>query len=147
MANRFPIGFTLIELMITVAVITIIIAVALPFYREYIESARRSVLNDNIQTIRLMQEERRIELGEYVEGVYDPRPGGAITISTRLNWSPRKNRDVVKYEVVCVTDGALAGECDRTSGYTVTATYYEVSGDPPQYIASSDPVTRNFSPP
>ena len=147
MAKRISIGFTLIELMITVAVISIITAVALPLYREYMESARRSALNDNIQTIRLMQEERRIDLGQYVEGAYDPRPGGARTLNARLGWEPRKNRDVVEYEVVCITDGAIAGECDRTSGYRVTATYLEVTGDPAQYLATSDPVTRSFNPP
>ena len=147
MTQRVPNGLTLVELMVTVAVISIIIAIALPFYREYIDSARISVMNDNIQTIRLMQDGRRIDLGEYVEGVYDPRPGGEMTLSTRLGWDPRKNRDVVSYVVACTTDGAVAGECDRASGYSVTATYYETNGDPIQYLATSASVIRNFSPP
>ena len=146
MFKKIPRGFTLIELMITVAVISIIAAIALPFYSDYIESARKSVLTDNIQKIRLMQDERRIDLGEYVEGVYDPRPGGVKTLTTRLGWDPRKNRNAVKYELFCISDGAVAGECARTSGYSVTATYYEVTGDPEQYIETGDQVSRSFVP-
>ena len=136
MFRRIPKGFTLVELMITVAVISIIVAVALPFYRDYMESARIAVLSDNIQTIRLMQDERRLDLGEYVEGVYDPTPRGARTLSARLGWDPRKNRDVVRYEVACITDGATAGEGARNSGYSVTATHIE----------TGDQVSTNFSP-
>ena len=127
----------MVELMITVVVISIIIGLGLPFYRDYIESARIAALNDNIQTIRLMQDERRTDLGEYVEGIYDPTPGGARTLSARLGWDPRKNRDVVRYNLVCITDGAIPGECARNSGYSVTATYIE----------TGDQISRNFGPP
>ena len=118
----------MIELMIVVAVIGIIAALALPAYQDYISTARESVLNDNIQTIRLMQDERRRNSGEYVEGDYIP--GGSTTLSARLGWTPRTTRDVVTYEVECITDGTVAGECTRTSGYIVTAIHSEATGDP-----------------
>jgi len=142
MVKQFSGGLTLIELMITSAVIGIIIALALPAYQDYIATARESVLNDNIQTIRLMQDERRRDSGEYVEGDYVP--GGSTTLSTRLGWIPRTTKkadgtdyDFVTYEVECITDGAIAGECARTSGYTVTATHSEAAGAP---------VIRTYSP-
>jgi len=144
--RKKPGGFTLIELMITVAVISIIAVIAMPLYRGYIESARKSVLTDNIQTIRLMQDDRRIDLGEYVEGVFDPKPGGVKTLAVRLGWDPRKNRDVAKYEVICIADSGIEGECASSSGYTVTAIYYEVSGDPKQYIETDDQVARTYTP-
>lgn len=128
-------GFTLIELMITVAVIGIIAAVALPFYQDYQATARISVLNDNIQTIRLMQDERRSDLGEFAEGVYIP--GGSQTLTTNLGWRPRTTTDVITYTVECAVDGATAGECTRTSGYTVTASHE---------TAPDDPVVRTFNP-
>lgn len=40
--KRHPRGFTLIELMITVAVVAILTALALPSYREYLRKSRRA---------------------------------------------------------------------------------------------------------
>ena len=130
MVKQFSGGFTLIELMITAAVISILAVIALPLYRDYVATARVSVLKDSIQTIRLLQDERRRDLGEYVEGDYFPDYGEPKTLSARLGWEPRATRDVVTYRVVCITDGAIAGECERTSGYTVTATHSAATGDP-----------------
>ena len=135
MAGNFSRGVTLIELMVVMGVIGIILLVGAPLYQDYIAAARTAVLNDNIQTIRVMQDERRRDLGEYVEGDYVP--GGSTTLTTRLGWTPRTDSDDVTYQVLCATDGANAGECSRTSGYTVTATHSDVP---------SDPVSRTFNP-
>lgn len=129
-------GFSLVELMIAVAVIGIVAAIAVPVYQDYIASARVSVLTTNIQSIALMQQERRRSRGEFVEGEYIP--GGATTLTTRLGWTPGTEADLISYEVVCATDGATAGECARDSGYTVTATHAQ---------APDDAVVRTFSAP
>jgi prepilin-type N-terminal cleavage/methylation domain-containing protein len=102
-------GFTLIELMITVAVIAIIAAIALPLYSGYIETSRQGVLINNISTIEVFQEDVRLRTGAYVAGSYDVAGGDTGLAGPPLRWNPRD--DDVVYRVV------LAG-----GGYRVTAT-------------------------
>ena len=45
-------GFTMIELMIVMAVITILVSMAVPFYQKSILRTKESVLRNNLYTIR-----------------------------------------------------------------------------------------------
>ena len=45
-------GFTLIELMIVMAIVVILIAVAIPFYQKSIVRAKETVLHSNLSAIR-----------------------------------------------------------------------------------------------
>ena len=94
-------------------------------------TARVAVMTDGIQSIRLFEEERRLDKGEYVEGTYDPNDpdaAGGLKDVTVLGWDPRASQDVITFVVTCTTD-ATSPECTRTSGYTVTATHAQ-GGDP-----------------
>jgi general secretion pathway protein G len=48
----WPAGFTLIELMIVMAIIVILISVAVPFYQKSIIRAKESVLHNNLFAMR-----------------------------------------------------------------------------------------------
>lgn len=50
--SRLRKGFTLIEMMIVMAIIVILIAVAVPFYQKAIVRAKETVLHSNIRAIR-----------------------------------------------------------------------------------------------
>ena len=50
-------GFTMIELMIVMAVITILVSIAVPFYQKSIMRSKESVLRNNLFTLRTVIDE------------------------------------------------------------------------------------------
>ena len=58
-------GFTLIELMITVAIVAIIGAIAIPAYTGYIATARMAEAKSNISALNLAEEEFFLENNNY----------------------------------------------------------------------------------
>ncbi|MBI1895717.1 MAG: type II secretion system protein [Acidobacteria bacterium] len=50
-------GFTMIELMVVMAIVTIIISIAVPFYQKSIIRSKESVLKNNLFTIRTVIDE------------------------------------------------------------------------------------------
>jgi prepilin-type N-terminal cleavage/methylation domain-containing protein len=52
-------GFTLIEMMVVMAIISILLTVALPIYQKSLIRAKESVLRNNLFTIRSMSRSRR----------------------------------------------------------------------------------------
>ena len=104
------------ELMITLAIIGVLSAVAIPIYSDYIVTARLGVMGDNINSIRLFEESYKLENNVYYEGDYIPAgyPGAPGGLQTAIGWSPGTGQDVIKYEIVVSGDS-----------FTVTATHLE----------------------
>ena len=65
MKNNKITGFTLIELMITIAIIGIIAAIAIPAYTGYIATARMTEAKNNIAALKLAEEEYFLENNKY----------------------------------------------------------------------------------
>jgi type IV pilus assembly protein PilE len=71
-------GFTLIELMITVAIIAILAAVALPAYTDYVTRSKFSEAHSHLADLRVKMEQRFQDARTYVGGPCAPTgPGGA----------------------------------------------------------------------
>lgn len=98
-------GFTLIELMITVAVIAILAAVALPSYQRYVARTQRAAASACL-----------VEMGQFMERVYltnlryDQNAGAA----TALPNTDCRDRTSARYTI------ALAAVAQRTFSLTAT---------------------------
>ena len=55
--HRGKCGFTIIELMIVMAIVTILVSVAVPFYQKSILRSKESVLKNNLFTLRTVIDE------------------------------------------------------------------------------------------
>ena len=67
-SNKFK-GFTLIELMIVVALIAILAALAMPAYQDYVMRARRSDGLKELLSLQLAQEKWRANNSAYSTGI------------------------------------------------------------------------------
>ncbi len=64
-------GFTLIELMVVMAIISVLLAIALPIYQKSILRAKESVLRNNLFTLRTMIDEYTIDKQKAPEALQD----------------------------------------------------------------------------
>jgi general secretion pathway protein G len=63
--------FTLIELMVVMAIISVLLAIALPIYQKSITRAKESVLRNNLFTLRTMIDEYTIDKQKAPESLQD----------------------------------------------------------------------------
>lgn len=125
--RRLSQGFTLIELMITVAIVAILAAVAYPSYAQYIRRGQRAAARTTM-----------LEAAQYMQRFYaaneryDTQRDGvtAVALPDNLKVSPSSGSksydislqavDPTSYTLQAVPAGALTG--DKCGTYTLTST-------------------------
>lgn len=111
-AHKFKSGFTLIELMVTVVIIAILAAIALPAYGKYVKKARATSAGSDLVTLSLMMGHVYQKNLNYVVGT----PGDTdathsyILTNTGISWTPAEGANFDYTMTV------------TTTGYTLTAT-------------------------
>jgi type IV pilus assembly protein PilE len=115
-------GFTLLELMIVVAIIGILSAIALPSYQGYLEQARQATLRSAAQSMAVRQALYRAEEGAYSSEGWSPGDG-----PTETGWAPSDGADAFTYAINAGSDGYAVTVTDPASGEELVVTY----GNPP----------------
>ena len=87
-------GFTLIELMIVVAIVGVLAAIAIPSFRAYVYRSKTSQGVATLGEIRQRQEAYRAEFGQYCDvGVQNPAVGLAGALGTNAQASTTPSPD------------------------------------------------------
>jgi type IV pilus assembly protein PilE len=103
-------GFTLIELMITVAIIAILAAIAMPSYQDYLRKGRRADAQSFMQEVVARQQHFLLDRRAYGTDITTATSAGGLGMSIPSNVSNF-------YAVTIATDNTTA-----PPSFTVTAT-------------------------
>lgn len=75
---RLSQGFTLMELMITVAILAILAGIAIPMYSGYVQSGYQTECKNEVSAIKLAEEEYYLKYNQY----FPPAPGNVSMLTS-----------------------------------------------------------------
>ena len=114
MTHRTAKGFSLVELMVVVAVIALISAIALPMYNEYIATAREAQLVNNISTIEVFQEDFRMRTGNYLTVA-----ANEAAIDAAIDWEADGDDPGTTYSIAAGPGGSYQVTATAVDGTSV----------------------------
>ena len=106
-------GYTLIEMMITVAIIGILAAVAIPVYNGYTRTGKMAEAKAGLSTIALLEEQSFAENRTYANGANAAALTAAIGFQpeadTNFAWSVAAGAGGISTSFVATADGSANG--------------------------------------
>ncbi|HXG28152.1 MAG TPA: type IV pilin protein [Nevskiales bacterium] len=103
-------GFTLIELMITVAIIGILAMIALPSYESYVQRARRAEAKTELSGLAQRLERCYSQFGTYLTGTGCSVGNGPFTTPEGYYRIAISNRTATTYTLTATPQGAQAAD-------------------------------------
>lgn len=109
-------GFSLVELMVTIAIIGILSAVAIPVYNGYISASKNGVAMTNAEGLAGFQRTYFYEYDTFLAGVYDPS-SSTNTLTAGLEWNPKGDKNQFRYVTTACGGNTIANCVDITVSY------------------------------
>lgn len=111
-------GFTLLELMVVIAIVSFLTALALPSYQGYVDQARQATLRSAAQSMAVRQALYRAKEGTYSSEGWSPGDG-----PTETGWAPSKGADAFTYAISAGSDGYAVTVNDPAASEEVVVFY------------------------
>ena len=111
-------GFTLLELMVVIAIVGFLTALALPSYQGYVDQARQATLRSAAQSMAVRQALYRAKEGTYSSEGWSPGDG-----PTETGWAPSKGADAFTYAISAGSDGYAVTVTDPDASEEVVVFY------------------------
>ncbi len=99
-------GFSILELMLVLAVSSILSTIAVVLYQNYVETARLGVLDAAIMSIEPFQEAHSLQSGTYAEGSWRATGTGDESLFDAIGWRPT-DEDADLIVRVTLTEGGF----------------------------------------
>jgi type IV pilus assembly protein PilA len=142
-------GFTLVELMMVVAIVGVLAIIAVVGYRKILNSSKVAEATNMVQAIRVAQESYHAETGAYakVSGTLDDTKCPAVTPGHKITWDPTCNGGNLAWSTLPVhSDGALQFQYATVAGIATDGLPAVPSGmDKPPSFGSVAPTTDWFA--
>ena len=108
-----PIGLSLLEMLVALAIVATLAAVAVPLYRDYVETSREGALVAGIGALALFQEDYRLRQGAYLVEAAD-----TAAVTAAIGWRPGAG-DNASYSIADGGGGAYQVTATAPDGFSV----------------------------